>query len=213
MKKKPTDLEAVAGRVRSARSLVRMSRKDFCEKHGLNQYTVQSWEAGRYLIRQSNLKTFCKALEAEGVHCAPVWLSTGEGGGPKLVEGHRISVPDTVSVSQEDEFLQIEMAAFRSTHKIAKIEVVITRVPDQAMRPFYEEGDYVGGRLLVGEDFRRLNGKICIVKTSANNSVVRRLCSDGKRIILVPLQPDEEVSIFDTVLSAAEVIWHRRVPQ
>jgi transcriptional regulator with XRE-family HTH domain len=215
------DLIQFSNRLRSARSLVNMNRKEFCEKHDFNLHTVQSWESGRYWVRAKSLERFCDALAKEGVFCSPDWIVEGKGDGPKLVStGKDLTSTNTdgddskrlnLNNSQEERLVQAEVDAFMSAHKNEGIEVVATRATDNAMLPQFRSGDFVGGRILVGEHIKSLFGKDCIVEIGPENFLVRRLCSDGQRIVLVPTVLGESVLSFERVVSAAEIIWHRRM--
>jgi SOS-response transcriptional repressor LexA len=214
------NLEQVAGRIRSARGFVRMTRKEFCEKHGFNLHTVFSWEAGKYLVRKPSLERFCKALASEGVICATEWLMEGKGDGPTLIAAQKNIVSpkakskpaNRVSDSQEEQRIHAEIKAFQGGYKKAKMDAVVIQVADIAMSPLFEVGDYVGGCRVKSEDgIKALLGKICIVEIGLQNFVVRRLGREGKRIALVAGDPTEQILTFDRIVSAAEIIWHRRM--
>lgn len=218
MSQESINLEQVAGRIRSARGFVRMTRKDFCEKHGFNLHTVFTWEAGKYLVRRPSLERFCKALAKEGVFCSPEWLLEGKGEGPTLVTAQKnllaakakpkASLTDD---SEEEQRIHAEIKAFQSGYKKAKVDAVVIQVADSAMSPYYEAGDYVGGRQVRDEDIKTLLGKTCIVEIGLQNFVVRRIGKEGKRVALVAADPAEQILSFDKIVSAAEIIWHRRI--
>lgn len=217
------ELGQFASRLRSARSLVRMNRKEFCERYGFNLHTVQSWESGRYLVRANSLERFCEALAKEGVFCTPDWIVEGKGDGPKLVGTEKDfttlntenNFPKRTSPTAglEDMIAENETNAFYLSHQSAGIEVVVTRVADNTMLPQYGAGDYVGGRVQTHSNFKSLLGKDCIVEIGPDNFIVRRLLTDGSRIILAPTVSNERALSFDSVESAAEIIWHRRIPR
>src|SRR3989338_555429 len=72
-------------RIRMAPSLLPLNRTEFCEKHGLNRYTIQAWELGRNKIGLTSLRRFCEAMSKEGVFCTPEWLLHGKGDGPSKI--------------------------------------------------------------------------------------------------------------------------------
>lgn len=220
MSQESINLEAVAGRIRSARSFVRMTRKEFCEKHGFNLHTVFSWEAGKYLVRKPSLERFCKALASEGIFCSTEWLLEGAGESPTRVSAQKnllvaktgpkgiLRVQDS---SEEEERIRAEIKTFQAGYKRAKIDAVVIQVADNSMSPLYEPGDYVGGCLVKGEGLRALLGKTCIVEIGLQNFIVRKLGKEGKRVALVAQDPTESILSFDKIVSAAEIIWHRRM--
>lgn len=213
------NLEEVAGRIRSARGFVRMTRKEFCEKHGFNLHTVFSWEAGKYLVRRPSLEKFCKALAKEGVFCSAEWLMEGKGDGPTLIKAQKnlltqATKPNTSHRpigSEEEQRIKAEIKTFQAGYKKAKMDVVVIQVADSAMNPFCEAGDYVGGCLVKETALTTLMGKVCIVEIGLQNFIVRRLSKDGKRVALIAADPMEPILSFDKIVSAAEIIWHRRM--
>lgn len=219
MSQESINLEQIAGRIRSARGFVRMTRKEFCEKHGFNLHTLFSWEAGKYLVRRPSLEKFCKALASEGVFCSAEWLLEGTGEGPTRISAQKnIAEPKdgprpnrAQDASEEEKRIHAEIRTFQAGYKKAKQEAVVIQVADSAMSPSYESGDYVGGRLLKGDALKALLGKICIVEIGLQNFVVRRLGKDGRRVALVAADPLEAILSFDKILSAAEIIWHRKM--
>jgi SOS-response transcriptional repressor LexA len=213
------DLEQVAGRIRSARGFVHMTRKEFCEKHGFNLHTMFSWEAGKYLVRQATLEKFCAALAKEGVFCSPEWLLRGAGEGPNtikaqknlLIEQNKLNTFLKIQSFDEEQRIKGEIKTFQSGYKKSKMEAVVIQVADSTMGPLFEAGDYVGGVLVKEAGFKSLFGKICIVEIGLQNFIVRRLSREGKRIALIAMDPAEPVLSFETVVSAAQVIWHRKI--
>lgn len=219
MSQESINLDQVAGRIRSARGFVRMTRKDFCEKHGFNLHTVFTWEAGKYLVRRPSLERFCKALAKEGVFCSPEWLLQGQGEGPTLVTAQKNilslkakpKASKLADDSEEEQQIRAEIKIFQSGYKKAKVDAVVIQMADSAMSPHYEAGDYVGGLQVRDEDIKALLGKTCIVEIGLQNFVVRKIGKEGKRIALLATDSAEQILVFEKIVSAAEIIWHRRM--
>lgn len=206
-------------RFKSVRSLVPLNRKDFCDKHGLNRFTVQSWEIGRNFSRGKNIAAFCEALAKEGIFCTPDWLLNGVGEAPaKLNTRKTLSVPvatraregKRLQTSEEEARIQAEIAFFKSNQP-AEFETVVAQVADNFMEPYHSQGDFVGGTLMKGDEIRSLIGKICLVALDEESFVVRRLRTEGNRFLLVPEDPEGTVTALKKVSAAAEIIWQRKV--
>src|SRR5262249_31447785 len=90
-------------------------------------------------------------------------------------------------------------------------------VQDDGMAPEYLPGDYVAGKKRMGEEIAQLAGKDCIVQTSANDYLLRRIskfvrpgvynltCTNLETSVAKYTQPAQELT------TAAPVMWHRRV--
>lgn len=211
--------QEVGLRFKSARSLVPLSRKDFCDKHGLNRFTVQSWEIGRNFSRSKNINAFCEALAKEGVFCTVEWLLEGVGAMPtklktrktlELPRVKRARAPERNRVSEEEARIHAEISFFKKNQPEGT-EVLITQVADNLMEPFYSEGDFVGGPFVTGDAISKLAGTICLVALDEENFVVRRLMTEGNRLLLVPEDKTGPVTAVKKALGAAQIIWHRRL--
>ncbi|MEI6805747.1 MAG: hypothetical protein WCK49_04485 [Myxococcaceae bacterium] len=206
-------------RFKSARCLVRLSRKDFCEKHGLNRFTVQSWETGRNFSRSKNVNNFCEALAKEGIFCTVEWLLEGVGTQPtklltrktlELPTAQRARAPERKRVPEEQARIQAE-AEFFQNNQPGNHKIIVSQVADNLMEPFFSEGDFVGGPLLTGSDIHKLMGRICLVVLDEENYVVRRLRTEDNRYLLVPEDTAGTVTGLRKMIGAAEIIWHRKL--
>lgn len=206
-------------RFKSARSLVHLSRKDFCDKHGLNRFTVQSWETGRNFSRSKNVNAFCEALAKEGIFCTVEWLFEGIGATPtklntrktlELPKVKRARAPERKRVSEEQARIQAEVEFFKNNQP-GDSKIIVSQVADNLMEPFYSEGDFVGGPLMTGSSIQKLVGKICLVVLDEENYVVRRLRTEGNRFLLVPEDIAGSVTGLKKMIGAAEIIWHRKL--
>ena len=94
--KSSQDAKNIGARFRSARSLVPdLNRKSFCERHGINRYTMQSWENGLHVSKGRNVEKFIDALAREGVYCTSEWLIEGVGDPAKPLSGAPKAYPAT----------------------------------------------------------------------------------------------------------------------
>jgi SOS-response transcriptional repressor LexA len=207
------ELLNVGLRFKSARSLVALTRKEFCAKHELNPHMVQAWEIGRNASRGKNLARFCDALAREGVLCAPEWLLHGTGKSPYKINGSEQLVAHDNDFPSSDEggLIDSEAQFFRETYAKHGRKPIVVRIADNAMQPLFRQGDYVGGFLQTNGTLDSLAGEICIVEIGAQNFIVRRLVKEGHRFLLLGQDFKEPVISFESVVGAAEIIWHRRI--
>jgi hypothetical protein len=229
MIKKPDILKPGAGnqkqslpigdRFRQARELCPLNRTDFCNKHGLNCYTVQSWELGRSFSRNTNVARLIEALGDEGVMCTEAWLMEEVGPGPFLASSPKAGVfapPITPrqlkkkSGTLSKTLVQKEIALFSEhSHKMEMDDVMI-QISDDAMSPDYEVGEFIGAWRIPHDQIDLLHYTVCLVETTPNHFLVRRLLREGDAYILMTLNKDIPLIRLDQVTSVAEIIWRRR---
>jgi len=207
------ELLNVGLRFKSARSLVALTRKEFCERHGLNLHMVQAWEIGRNTSRGKNLARFCDAMAREGVFCSAEWLLHGTGDSPHKIQSSALLGAHAIDFPSGDESNLIESEAqfFRETHEKLGRKPIVVKIADDAMQPIFRKGDYVGGFLQSDGTLDSLAGEIWIVEIGVQNFVVRRLVKDGQRFLLLGQDFKEPVISFENIVSAAAIIWHRRM--
>lgn len=210
--------QAKGERVKRIRHLANLSREALCAESEVNLATLISWEVGRFggLSQKGALRVIARVAK-EGVFCTPEWLLYEVGAGPQVMaDFKKLSQVDTVSfpVSDLDESAVIveELMLFRQLNKHA-IDYI---VDDEAMLPFYNIGDYVGGTKRTGEKIKDLVNLDCIVQTKDGRLVMRRLQAGPKEhtynLVGINLQAKAATAIiYDVELhAAAPVIWHRR---
>lgn len=193
MSQKPNqDAKNIGARFRSARSLVPdLNRKSFCERHGINRYTMQSWENGLHVSKGKNVERFIEALAREGVFCTAEWLieGIGEPARPLLGINHDHNglafTSEPTSSSQQDEAINDLVASYQNTG----LNVMTFRVPDDAMSPQFIQGDLVVGRLIKDAEKNDAHQKFCIVALSADKSVVRKVIVSKEGLILLASDP------------------------
>lgn len=229
MVKKPDTLKAdvdnqkqsllIGDRFRQARELCPLNRTDFCNKYELNCYTVQSWELGRSFSRTTNVAKFIEALANEGIICTEAWLMEEVGPGPFLTSSPKVGVftpPITPrqlkkkTSNLSETLVQKEITLFREHSLKMGMDNVIIQISDEAMSPDYEVGEFIGAWRIQNNQIDRLHYTICLVETTPNHFLVRRLLKEGGAYILMPLNKDVPLIRFDQVTSVAEIIWRRR---
>lgn len=205
-------------RIRMARSLLPLNRTEFCEKHGLNRYTIQAWELGRNKIGLTMLRRFCDAMGKEGVFCTPEWLLHGKGDGPSKIGSRGMEIKAEKSwVKQpkknanETQEIESEAEFFKETQTKAGHSVVLLKLPDSAMEPLYARGDYVGARKVPKELRNQLIGQVCVIEVGEGNFVLRRLLTAGSSYLLTPADYTEQTAILEKLGNVFEILWHRKI--
>lgn len=199
-------------------NLVKLSRAEIQEKHGLSQDTLAAWENGKINITEKGIERCIKIYNAENLIFSKEWLLTGEGLSPnfsfELNRYFKHFPSDWVTTPVDDNFLIAkEIEYFRSLTPNSVTALIST----EDMLPLYSPGDYVGGRLKSKKELEDCIGKDCIIRTKDQATYIRRLAKgkDKKHFNLVCINPqwkgNTEPVIFNIeVESAAPIIWQRR---
>ncbi|MFT3741113.1 MAG: hypothetical protein QM752_00245 [Gammaproteobacteria bacterium] len=209
--------EVRAARLRRLRNMANLSRKDLCDKAGININTYIGYEVARYggLTRWGAEKVVACAVK-EGVHCTYNWLMFNIGEPPSVRIGYELTVTfdqssgQLITPDQENTFIVQEILLFKRQHSGA-IDYI---VPDDAMSPDYQLSDVVAG-IQKSKEFSSCLGQDCIVQTNEDEILLRKLYP-GKRkghYSLIATNPKTHVvSIhYDIILKyVAPIIWHRK---
>lgn len=211
--------QTVGERFRVARELSPLSRKAFCTKHGLNWYTVQSWELRRNFSRGVNVTKFCQALAGEGIICTEDWLIEGIGPKPYLESSHEAGtyVPPITSRQLKknaptliDGLIQEEVALFCEHSQKIEREGVVIQISDEAMSPDYEVGEFVGALHIPLDQAHHFHQVVCLVEATPHHFLVRRLLKDGETYILLAINKDYPLIRLEQITSLKEIVWRRR---
>lgn len=198
--------------------LVKLSRAEIQEKHGLSQDTLAAWENGKIKITEKGIERCIKIYNAENLIFSKEWLLTGEGLNPNFsfeLNRYFKTFPSEWESPQIDDHFLIakEIEYFRSLTPNS----VTALISSDDMLPLYSPGDYVGGRLKNQKELEDCVGKDCIIKTKDQATYIRRLAKgkDKKHFNLVCINPhwkgNAEPVIYNVeIQSAAPIIWHRR---
>ena len=212
--------EAVKLRLDLALRLTNLSIEDFCQMQDLSRSTLFAWKNGRKPLTLKGMERLAKALENEGVFCTADWLLQGKGISPRtsqevsqglkpLIEQSNYQLFDE-TLDQEVKILQ-EIEAFRQINTQAEVLFVT----DDAVTPLVKPGDYVGGLRLEDQDLHKAFNKICIVRLSSHQLLLRYV-SEGTEdnlytlSCLNPRTTVERPVIYDTNVTAiAPLVWIR----
>lgn len=91
--KDKNDSAAMGQRIKRARMLAGLSRKDLEEKHGISPHTLQSWELGRNPINRTKAANLVEILHQYDVSCSIDWFLEGTGKGPSVIESEFKNYP------------------------------------------------------------------------------------------------------------------------
>jgi hypothetical protein len=217
---KPYNVES-ARRIRMAITLCGLKLPNFGRKYKLALSNLYALEKGERLLSENLAERIAFAVRQEGYYCSREWLLYGKGIPPckeeDLRAGEVIKLPTelnelTTLLTPELKIMQ-EIGLFHKLHPSS----VIVGVFDDGMEPYYSQGDYVGGNVKRGPDIESLLGKRCIVELADNNKIIRQLKRGNKKDYyhLACLNPSTQVAepiLFNqSILSAAAIIWHRRL--
>ncbi|HHF7369000.1 XRE family transcriptional regulator [Legionella waltersii] len=207
------DSSAMGHRIKRARMLAGLSRKDLEEKHGISIHTLQSWELGRNPINKTKAASLIEILHQYDVTCSIDWLLEGIGKGPSVIENEFQNYPslaDTVGdLIASEQAIQKEIDFFKTNNPNA----VVIRISDDSMEPEYKVGDIVGGIKFINQDKKnQCVGNNCIVETTEGIFFRRFIKSEDKYLLVCNnnrTSVSDPVISPDLILSIAPVIWHR----
>lgn len=200
-------------RIKTARSLAGISRKDLESKYGISMHTLQSWELGRNPITEKAASKLVEIFHSTGVSCSAQWLLQGAGKSPSLLASEFSPYPaidkDIAPLFTQENTIQKEIEYFKTNNPNA----MVIMVSDDTMEPSYSKGDFVGGiQYLNTADIDECMGHDCIVEIN-EGIYFRRLMKRQNGYALVCLNAQTELEdpvIFSKkIFAATPIIWHR----
>lgn len=214
MNKIDNDQKIAAGRrIKMARTLAGISRKDLDTKYGVNIHTLQSWELGRNTLTEKAASQLVEIFHGAGVICSTQWLLDGIGKTPALL-GEAFTPYSTSDTALSplltvESIIQKEINFFETNNPNAHVVMV----NDDGMEPRYTQGDFVGGiKYQLPPKIDGCMGRDCIVEI-AEGTFFRRLLKRKNEYALACLNAQtttEQPVIFSKkILAATPIIWHR----
>lgn len=205
-----------AERIKAARSIAGYAeRKAFCSRFSFPLATLEAWERGKNPLTLKGAKRLVDILREVGIYASEEWLREGKGMSPRpleeISEGFDMFAGDSLHTVGENLKIAKEISTFITHNEGA----VVTLVNDDAMLPFYEEGDYVGGIKYRGPDIKKAMNKRCIIEFPDRKLTVRQLSkgTDSSRYNIssinlnTKIAPTVEYNV--EIISAAPILWHR----
>ena len=213
---KTNDPHACGKRIKTARLLAGLSRKEMEEKHSISASTLQAWEIGKNPLNEKNSKRLINIFKTMSIICSPEWLLFGIGAPPqsfnKLQAIQKTQDENEIIVWDDELSIQREIAFFSKVNK----DPVIIIVTDDGMEPFYSYGEYVGGKKRFTENINSVIGMNCIVQLKDQSTFIRKINKSSKLglfnlfCVNSQTQVPEPVIIGVDLIFAAPIIWHRR---
>lgn len=189
--------EARGQRLRQLRALTasatykQLSRAVIERKYGLSASTLRHWEEAYGVgLTEEGAKQVVGIYQQENIHCTISWLMQGVGSPPK----RRRTTEPLLSAGVSQAYLTT-MKQERDYFKVLHPEGITLEVGDDAMEPWYQAGDLVGGIRHYHNAFLDLIGKDCIIETKSGEMYVRRLQKSTVpgQYNLYALNPDTKV--------------------
>lgn len=203
-------------RIKTARLLAGLSRKDMQEKFYISTSTLQAWEIGKNPLNEKNAKKLIGIFNSMKLLCSAEWLLYGIGTPPKTfseLQQIRTAQKKIEIVTWEDQIsIQKEISFFSSVNS----DAIVVVVNDNGMEPFYTLGDYVGGKKRFSKHIHSAVGMHCIVQLEDESIYIRQVknCSRIGAYNLFCINPNSNVLepvLFEVkIIFAAPIIWHRK---
>jgi hypothetical protein len=210
------NLDTPGSRLKHLRSILRITRAYIEKKYKLPEITLKSWENETIKVSRNGVKRCVEVYKSEGLIVDEGWIADGKGLDPtvRLSVGHYFSMPSDASLPVEEDD---EIAMMRDANDFKKRypNVVIMIVSNDEMSPYYEAGDYVGGRLRTASELEEVINRDCIVYLKGGGQYFRRIFQDtlGRYNLccLNPAGKTTEPVIFNAEIEwAAPVCWVRK---
>jgi DNA-binding transcriptional regulator YiaG len=202
-----------ARRIKMARTLAGISRKDLEDKYGISTHTLQSWELGRNSLSEKAASKLVEIFHSAGVGCSSEWLLKGSGRSPTILASQFTPYPaidkDIAPLLGTENSIQKEIDFF----KLNNPNATVIMVSDDTMEPRYSRGDFVGGIQYMNTlNIEDCIGHDCIIEIS-DGIFFRRLMKRKNGYALVCLNAQTEIEdpiIFSKIiLAVTPIIWHR----
>jgi HTH-type transcriptional regulator, cell division transcriptional repressor len=221
MKKTLGSPTAKAERLTQLRKLAKLSRNDIAQMVGCSVLTYKGWENARFGgIPQKRAAMLVEALQTEGIESSVDWLIQGIGDQPKKILHYQVArfkeaianptkqTPENI----EQLCIKAELEFFCNNNDW---ETIFITLPDDAMEPYFLQGDLVAGVKIPNEDFDKIIGLNCIVRTKNNKILLRQIQKSNTKdfFTLLSLNPDSKQPLIlhdMELIDIAPAIWFRR---
>lgn len=182
----PLEIQERANRLKFLRKLAHLSMKEFAQHCNLGLTTINYWEQGYSSITERGARKVCKAMREEGIECSALWLMTGYGEQPKIIDASKLSKLNyktieslsrqTINERKSDypmENIEIkeELALFKKNYP----EHLVFLIDNESMKPLYSPGELVAGKKLTAKNMELAHGADCIVELEGKKLLIRRV--------------------------------------
>lgn len=214
--------ESTSGaRLRRARVLAGITtRRAFQEKYNVSANTLQGWEQGKNPLSFKGARRIVEALKNEGLICSVEWLMNGNGMPPRPYEMLSAGIDSTVNENSDlyQQNLHEEQSIYQEiqTFKDQNPNAIVISITDNAMEPYFFEGDYIGGIQIPNYETNKYVNRFCILELE-NNHILARQLQPGKTPATFtvsctnPLANTTPLNLYNVrVINAAPIVWVRR---
>ena len=170
-------------RLRLIRKMSSLTLDDLSARYNFGVSTIKYWECAKNQgLSSKGAKKIISAMQKEGVQCSYMWLMHGVGLPPQFINlcANR-NLKDNIDVDQityeEEKCIESEIKIFCENITNS----IVLNVFDDGMEPFYFINDSVGGRRLHGDQLIKTIDKNCIVETSDNQILCRRVSKGNEK--------------------------------
>jgi hypothetical protein len=200
----------IGARFRSARALAPdLNRKDFCERHDINRYTMQSWENGLHVSKGKNVEKFIDALAKEGIACSAEWLidGIGEPARPFLLPATKENPAEAEEKSEhEDDFLLFFNYLSQHYAHLGK-NLLWCSVADDAMAPKFRSGDRLIG-YEISDSAELSTAQFCIIDLQNNRTIVRKIIASKEAYLAIACDERQPALSLSLNTRLFALIWH-----
>lgn len=182
----PLGIQERANRLRFLRKISHFSMKEFAQHCNLGLTTINYWEQGYSSITERGAQKVCKAMREEGIECTVIWLMTGYGEAPKVIDSSKLS---KLNYKNLESLSRISINEKKSDYPMENIEIkeelglfrknypehLIALINNESMKPLYSPGDLVAGKKLTEKNMELAHGADCIVELEGRELMIRRV--------------------------------------
>lgn len=159
--------EARGERLRKIRNLANLSRKELCNAD-IKLNTYKGWELARFGgLPVDGAERVIKRIAEERVICSLDWLLYGRGREPYILPPQNTELTGFEDI----ELILKEISVFQSLYP----NVTYLQIADDALAPYYNEGDYVAGIKYFGSAIATITNSPCIIELTNGEMLVRYL--------------------------------------
>ncbi|WP_158996608.1 hypothetical protein [Pigmentibacter ruber] len=177
----------LADRILRIRKFLNLSRPDLEKKYNIPEISLKSWENGIRTIKETNLDMLINIYQKYNNDISPIWIRYGIGEMlatnnsndkfSKITNSLRLEHNldkeiNSIEFDSNDESIVQELLSYIDNNK----NIVLVKISGQNMKPIYNCGDYVGGKIIRDSNlFKNYANTDVIVKTIDDKLFVRRL--------------------------------------
>jgi transcriptional regulator with XRE-family HTH domain len=201
-------LNSPGKRLRAVRAFCAAARHEFCNKTNLSESTLKSWENDVAKLTRKGANLLAPLFQkVYSVYCTADWLLTGKDPAPirnvNEIPGQNFS--ETLLVKQEFE----NLASYYGE------DLVLHKVSDSSMAPFFKIHDWVAGILIEPQDLPYFCDDIILVEVEGYGRLLRKLLKGTRPGVFSLTTLSMADQHFQSQLtdvsaqSAYKILWHR----